>query len=247
MTGVDPQAVAEHNRAQLDYYDGVEKPRLRPTGSRYLRRHVDELVRFADLRPGARVLEVGCGMGRYTLILAELGFRVEGLDLSAFLLERLRAYDGGRFDVPLHCADVLDPPAALAGAFDAVVGLFALHHLHELPACFESMRRLARPGGRIAFLEPNPLNALYYVQLLATPGMSWEGDGAIVSMRPRVVGRAMESAGLRSFHYERFGFFPPFIANTAVGTRAEPLLERVPLWRRLLPFQLFGAEVPWHE
>ena len=58
------------------------------------------------------------------------------------------------------------------------------------------MRQLVKPGGRVAFLEPNPLNPLYYIQMAVMPGMSWEGDGGIVRMRPRRVLGAMQAAGL---------------------------------------------------
>ena len=62
-----------HNAAQREYFEAREKPRMRPSGSPYIDRHVDEMVRAAGLRPEDRVLEVGCGMGRYTIPLAERG------------------------------------------------------------------------------------------------------------------------------------------------------------------------------
>ena len=71
------------------------------------RRQLDETLRFASVTAADRVLEIGCGMGRGTLLLAERGVRVEGLDLSQALLDRLRAYNRGRFHIPIHCADVL--------------------------------------------------------------------------------------------------------------------------------------------
>jgi glycosyltransferase involved in cell wall biosynthesis len=145
-----------HNEVQRSYYANAAKPNLVPRRSRYLERHVDELVDFAGLRPGDRVLEVGCGMGRYMLILAERGFRMEGIDISPELLEGLRRHAAGRFDISLHEADIVNPPAGLAGQFDAVVGLFALHHLHEVGVCIRSMAGLLVPGGTVAFLEPNP-------------------------------------------------------------------------------------------
>jgi SAM-dependent methyltransferase len=231
-----------HNVSQRCYFEERKLPRMVPTGSPYLRRHVDELVRFAGLRPPERVLEVGCGMGRYTLLLAERGFAVEGLDLSPVLLERLRSYDGGRLEIPLHVADVANPPAGLLGRFDAVVGFFTLHHLHDLRASFASIARLARPGGRIAFLEPNPLNPLYYVQIAVTPGMTWQGDGGIVRMRPSFVSTAMKAAGLRDLRLARFGFFPPFVANARWAGRLETHIERIRVLHPLLPFQLFGGE-----
>jgi len=180
-------------------------------------------------------------MGRYTFLLADRGLRVEGLDLSPVLVERLRAHGAGRYDIPLHAADIANPPAGLEERFDAVVGLFALHHFHDLRRCFAAMARLIRRGGRVAFLEPNPLNPLYYVQMAITPGMTWAGDGGIVGMRPHRVLGAIEAAGLRPLPVQRFGFFPPFAANVHGAARVEAALEGARVLRPFLPFQLFGA------
>jgi SAM-dependent methyltransferase len=234
--------VEEHNRAQIRYFESAGKEAMKPSASPYVDRQVDELVRFAGLQKGERVLDLGCGMGRYTFPLAERGLKVEGLDLSQALLDRLDAFNGGRYEIPLHCADILDAPPGLEAAFDGVVGFFTLHHLHDLPSSFRAMARLVRPGGRIVFLEPNPLNVLYYVQLVVSPGMSWQGDKGILKMRPKRVFAAMAGAGLGEFSMARFGFFPPVLANQPWGPRLERVLEEVRAWRPLLPFQLFRGD-----
>jgi SAM-dependent methyltransferase len=215
---------------------------LLPRDTPYLNRHVDRLIEAIDPRPDERVLEVGCGMGRYTFLLAQRGYRIEGLDLSPRLLERLAEHDGGRYRIPLHAADLIDPPDELAGGFDAVVGLFMLHHIEDLAACFAGVARLLKPGGRTAFVEPNPLCLLYYAQIALTPGITWRGDGGIVRMRPRRIARAMEQGGLRAPRASRFGFFPPALANRPAGARLEAALERVAPLRPLSAFQLFQAE-----
>jgi SAM-dependent methyltransferase len=235
----DPRA---HNAAQREYFETRDKPNMRPSGSPYINRHVVEMVRAAGLRPEDRVLEVGCGMGRYTLPLAERGLSIEGLDLSPVLLDRLREFDGGRHVIPLHVSDVADPAPALDGRYDAVIGMFALHHMHDLPRCFEGMVRMLRPGGRIVFLEPNAFNPLYYLQIAFTPGITWQGDGGVARMRPAVVLGAMARAGLVNLTVERFGFFPPVLANRRWGRRVEAILEGVPPLRPVLPFQLFRGE-----
>jgi SAM-dependent methyltransferase len=234
--------IERHNEAQLEYFERAGKRAMRPSATPYVRRQVDQLVRFGELSEGERVLEVGCGMGRYTFDLAGRGLQVEGLDLSEELLRRFRAFDDGRYDIALHCADILAPPPGLEGRFDAVVGFFTLHHLHDLPASFRAMGGLLRPGGRIVFLEPNPLNVLYYIQMLAVPGMSWQGDKGILRMRPQIVFGAMADAGLTAVSLRRFGFFPSFVTNRRFGARAEDALQAVPLWRRFLPFQLFRGD-----
>lgn len=237
------QELHRHNLIQRHYYEHSEKPHMVPQETRYLRRHADELLLFAGILPGQRVLEVGCGMGRYTLLLAQKGILVEGLDLSPVLLEQMRLFNGGRYNVPLHCADIADHPPELDGLFDAVAGFFVLHHLHNLPLCFKALIRLLKPGGRVVFLEPNPYNLLYYAQILVTPGMTWQGDRGITRMRPATVFRAMQNAGLGRLEMTRFGFFPPFLVNRPWGARLESILERVAVWHSILPFQLFRGEL----
>src|SRR5205823_232831 len=141
----------------------------------------DELLSASGLDPGVSVLEVGCGMGNYTFELVRRGLALEGLDLSPVLLDRLRAYAGDDVSLPLHCADVLEPPDELLGRFDGVIGFFTLHHLHDLEGSLASMARLLRPGGRFAFVEPNAFNPLYYLQIAATPGMSFRGERRLTS------------------------------------------------------------------
>ncbi len=112
--------IAEHNRGQIQYFEHAGKEAMRPTSTPYVERQVETLVRFAGLAAGDHLLDVGCGMGRYTLPLAERGFSVEGIDLSRTLLDRLAAFNAGRYEIPLHCVDILELPESLDGAFDAV-------------------------------------------------------------------------------------------------------------------------------
>jgi hypothetical protein len=51
----------------------------------------------------------------------------------------------------------------------------------------------------------------------------------------------MRHAGLTNLRVHRFGFFPPFLANTRAGAKAERVLEKISP-RAILPFQLFGAD-----
>ncbi|MGA9761543.1 MAG: glycosyltransferase [Gaiellaceae bacterium] len=239
-----PTEIERHNAAQRSYFERVPKPTMIPSGdTRYLNRHIDETLAAARIQPGERILEIGCGLGRYTLLFAERGIRVEGLDLSRVQLDQLAEFDAGRHDIPLHQADVLDPPAELLGRFDAVVGMFTLHHVHDIAGSLRSAARLLRPGGRVVFCEPNPYNPLYYVQIATRPGMTWQGDGGIVNIRRRPLSRALADAGFDDLYWKRFGFFPPFLANGPLGSLERPL-ETFPLWRGALPFQLFGGRLP---
>ncbi len=235
----------QHNEEQREYFESTLKRTMVPSATPYVRRQVAELLALAAPAPGCRLLEVGCGMGRYTFELVRRGYRVEGLDLSPVLLERLREYGGEELaEVPLHAMDVLAAPERLGGGFDGVVGFFTLHHLHDLEACCHAMAQLVRPGGKVVFLEPNPFNPLYYLQVLVTPRMTWKGDGGLVEMRRKRLAAAFTAAGLTDFQLERFGFFPPQLANRAWGRRLEAGIERFRWLSMLFPFQLVAARRP---
>lgn len=238
------EAIDRHNRAQQAYFEQRVPGTMIPRATPYVRRHVDQLVSASGLEPDALVLEVGCGMGNYTFELLRRGLALEGLDLSPVLLDRLRTYAAGEVSLPLHCADVLDPPEDLLGRFDGVVGFFTLHHLHDLQGSIASMARLLVPGGRLAFVEPNAFNPLYYLQIAATRGMSFRGERRLTSMRSAVILPALRAAGLADLRVLRYGFFPPFIANRDSGRAVERMLERVAPLRPVSAFQLFLGRRP---
>lgn len=232
--------IGRHNETQREYFASRVPPTMVPRDTPYVQRQIDQLLGAIALAPDARVLEIGCGMGRYTIPMAKRGVAVEGLDLTPELLERLRSFEGGE-TVPLHCADILDAPPAVHGAFDAVVGFFMLHHLHDLEGSFAAVARLLKPEGRVAFVEPNPFNPLYYMQITLSPGMTWKGDKGILEMRRGLISEAMRRGGLELTGVKRFGFFPPFLANRGPAQRIERMIESIGLLEPVLPFQLFSG------
>jgi ubiquinone/menaquinone biosynthesis C-methylase UbiE len=105
------------------------------------------------LRPGARVLDVGCGPGTITAGLAErvAPGRVTGVDTAAEVLEEARgtAADRGVGNAEFTVADVnaLDFPDA---AFDIVHAHQVLQHLPDPVRALSEMRRVCKPGGIVA-------------------------------------------------------------------------------------------------
>lgn len=109
------------------------------------------LVKFAQIQPGQRVLDVACGTGVVAVTAARLGAKVSGLDLTPVLLER--AHENARIagvniDLIEGDAEALPYPD---GSFDAVLSQFG-HMFAPRPAiAVKEMLRVLRSGGRIAF------------------------------------------------------------------------------------------------
>lgn len=229
----------EHILYQKSYFETNDKTSMQPRKSAYIDRQVERVQDY--LKRSDRIIDIGCGIGKYTLNLLEKDYRVEGLDIAAGLLEQMKEHHQTGAPLFLHCADIAQPPRELWGMYDAAIGFFALHHMFDLKAAFQGIYQLLKPGGKIIFLEPNPYNILYYFQILLTPKMTWQGDKGILNMRPGVLFPLMKRAGFIEPLVMRSGFFPPFISDLKGALPLEKALEAFPLWKQLLPFQIFSA------
>lgn len=101
---------------------------------------------LAERGGGAPVLELGCGAGRDSAVLAAAGLAVLGLDTSTPAIRRARArVPGGRF--LRH--DLRTPLPVSKGGVGAVVASLSLHYFpwRETEAVVARMRRALRPGG----------------------------------------------------------------------------------------------------
>jgi SAM-dependent methyltransferase len=80
---------------------------------------VDVIVRRGEMRPGMRLLDLGCGRGRHARLFAEHGLVVTGIDLSSASIDDARS-EGTGVEFVVH--DMRNPFAE--ASFDAVVCLF---------------------------------------------------------------------------------------------------------------------------
>jgi 2-polyprenyl-3-methyl-5-hydroxy-6-metoxy-1,4-benzoquinol methylase len=232
-----------HNRAQREYFEAVHKPTMQPSSSPYVWRQVARMEAVAELQPGVSILEIGAGLGRYSLPLIARGHDLTCLDLSAAMLERLRAAADGRPPAVIT-GDVARIEELTARRFDRVIGFFMLHHVHDLDAVFAGVARALRPGGIAAFCEPVVHNPLYYLQIAFTPHIRWQAEKGILQLRNPRVFEAFRRAGLEGPESTSFGFFPPFVTNTSGGARLEDALMRLRPLRVLHAFRLFRARLP---
>jgi 2-polyprenyl-3-methyl-5-hydroxy-6-metoxy-1,4-benzoquinol methylase len=103
---------------------------------------------FADIEPGWRVLDVGCGTGTITLALAQRGCTVTGVDASEPYL------DGARSRRP-HASIVYEHGYArdlsyTTASFDASVSMLAIDVIPEPERVASEMKRVTRSGGTVA-------------------------------------------------------------------------------------------------
>lgn len=121
-------------------------------------RRCDYLLAKARPRKQDRMLELGCGTGELTFLLAQATeASVIGLDSCPSFIDRAKT----NYQLPNLTFTVKDIQEGLGAesSYDCIVGNGILHHLfYTIDAQLEEISRVIRPKGRIVFLEPNIFN-----------------------------------------------------------------------------------------
>ncbi|HWO15495.1 MAG TPA: class I SAM-dependent methyltransferase [Solirubrobacterales bacterium] len=107
-------------------------------------------IELLGLAPGARVLDAGCGFGRFTAAMAEQGCETIGVDISpAAIAEAERRCPGPTYLV----ADLTEPLPEGVGPFDALLSMYSSYGygatVEEDEAMLRAFRRALKPGGRL--------------------------------------------------------------------------------------------------
>lgn len=110
-------------------------------------------------RGGGRVLDLGCGTGRLTLLIARAGIEIVGADLSLTMLDAARAKAStAGVNVQFVQADMrsFDLGAQFRAILIAGNSLLHMLTIEELMQCLRTVRRHLAPGGRLVFDVSNP-------------------------------------------------------------------------------------------
>ena len=122
---------------------------------------LDGLFRDNGVPAGGRVLDLACGVGRHSIELAKLGYRVTGVDISPAFIERARelAAEAG-VDVEFVVGDGRDVGKCLAGSqpFDAAINMFTSHGYYGREADISMFRQVRNLSGPDALLLVNAAN-----------------------------------------------------------------------------------------
>jgi SAM-dependent methyltransferase len=184
-----------------DLQDGMDRSLAGVTGV---------LLDAAAPRAAERVLDVGCGTGETTLLVADAigtSGTVTGVDVSAPMLELAAVRSDGRTNVRWSLADAAT--ADLGGPYDLVLSRFGVMFFVDPVVAFTNVARAMRPGARLVFacwqdltqsdwlsLPMRTIRPLLEAAPTAPPDPDAPGPGAFA--RPERVRSILERAGFRA-------------------------------------------------
>ena len=142
------------NVAVIEGYDRWASTYDRQTNPLIMLEENTTLELIGDVQ-AKRVLDLGCGTGRYCALLAERGASVVGLDPSPQMLERAKQKAVVLGEIDLYCGtiDKMDFPN---DHFDLVVSALALSHLPELKSTLQESVRVLKRGGWMIISDIHP-------------------------------------------------------------------------------------------
>lgn len=228
----------EHNRKIATHAEDIWGW-ASPAGSIRAMRRARLIIAQASLEKNTRVLELGCGTGFFTKSFAEQVSEVIALELSFELIKQVPSINN-----VYPISSNAEKLPFKTETFDAVMGSSILHHLRIEQALSEIWRTL-KPGGKIAFAEPNMANP----QIILQKNIPWlkakmgDSPDETAFFRWQIVS-FLSQAGFVEPQAIPYDFLHPLIPEKWINIvqRIGSTIEKIPLLREIAGSLIISAQ-----
>jgi ubiquinone/menaquinone biosynthesis C-methylase UbiE len=164
----DEKIIAYYNELAKEYDEKYQNPELA-----YMHSVEDEVLLK---KVSGIVLDIGCGTGRQSILLANRGYRTIGIDISSEMIKIAGAKSYGNnknknIDFLIATAEALPFKSC---SVESVISMFgALNHVVRYHQAYEEIARVLKPRGVFIFTVVNRWNLNWWVKSLATLKWKW--------------------------------------------------------------------------
>lgn len=204
------------------------------------------VVQQLPLTKQSTIIDLGCGIGKYSLLLARKGHRVTAVDISSKSLNLVKT-QAIRYGIKtIH---------TYRGDFSTVI----FKNKYEIGLCISTYHMLAekeedkiktlgnfiqsiKPGGTLLLVEPNPFNPLFYLFYLLYPGVQRENIRSFLGSSPFHLREILRSLGMKDIRIQFVGFLPLRWMKTVPAVRfINEMLNRIPIINSFSAFSYITA------
>lgn len=137
------------------------------------------LMRLLDIKPGQKILDLGCGEGLFTRRFAQAGAEVTSIDISKELVEIAKRAAAAqsehyKFQPRFFVSDAASISMVADKSQDAVVIVLALQNMERAREALSECSRVLKPGGRLFLVLNHPT-----FRIPKYSDWQWSNDGAI--------------------------------------------------------------------
>jgi len=191
---------------------------------------------FSQILPflGQEVLEIGCGNGNFTVLLAQQCLRVVAVDLDQEYVRAAKSRLAGKAGVKVLHADATQ--MQWRSSFDTVVMLDVLEHIQDDVQMLRSLSHCLKPQGKL---------------IVKVPALEWlyspmdEAIGHYRRYNKNTLNKSFRKAGFSnpSMWYFNIAGIPGWWLNGKVLNRTQPPAEQVGLFNSLVPILSFTESI----
>jgi 2-polyprenyl-3-methyl-5-hydroxy-6-metoxy-1,4-benzoquinol methylase len=218
---------SNHDQIQADHWDKIARSRYQDVKTTVpAQKEMVEFFHFLDLKNNSKILEIGCGTGRYTLPLLKNNHQITATDLSSSSLEVLKNHaikNKVNNNLTLEKNNFEDEKKTekYIKQFDLAMMIAVIHHFHpkKRKIIFKNIVNSIKSNGQVVALEPNPLNPFYYLLYFwrwlnnSSNVNRWQTEKGMLFTNAQNLKKLFQESGLNNITIRRYAFLPSKSGN----------------------------------
>lgn len=224
-----------------DFADSLELDSFL-TNNTQMKQELELILKFMGGSENKKILDIGCGTGRYALRLAEKSKEVVGTDVSEKSIEFAKKV-ANRNNINNFKGIVTDYVIPYKNYFDHVLVVNVIHHIDKLDLILQKARGSLKDDGSMVLFEFNPLNPLFIPFLMLLGQTKSHLNKEYFRSNIFTLKKYLNKNGLIIMKKERYAFFPTSLYSyMPFFKEVNYLLNKIPIIRNFCAFHIIKCK-----